>query len=80
MDDMGRIDDKIIAVPVKDPYYRDIKTILDLPKSQMEELTQFYATYKIQEGGHTEIKKFKELGDAYQTINRCITDYSNQNK
>ncbi|MHA2143294.1 MAG: inorganic diphosphatase [Candidatus Thorarchaeota archaeon] len=80
MDDMGRIDDKIIAVPVKDPYYRDIKTILDLPKSQMEELTQFYATYKIQEGGHTEIKKFKELGDAYQTINRCIADYNEQKK
>ncbi|MFX0107808.1 MAG: inorganic diphosphatase [Candidatus Hodarchaeota archaeon] len=75
MDDMGKIDDKIIAVPVDDPYYRDIKSILDIPRSQMEELTQFYATYKIQEGGHTEIKKFKELSEAYQTINRCIEDY-----
>jgi inorganic pyrophosphatase len=75
MDDMSKIDDKIIAVPLGDPYYRDFKSILDLPRSQMEELTQFYATYKIQEGGSTEIKRFKELNEAYQTINRCIEDY-----
>jgi inorganic pyrophosphatase len=75
MDDAGKIDDKIIAVPMKDPYYRDVKSIIDLPKSTSEELTQFYATYKIQEGGHTEIKQFRELGDAYQTINRCMDDY-----
>ncbi|NHJ13858.1 MAG: inorganic diphosphatase [Candidatus Thorarchaeota archaeon] len=75
MDDMGKIDDKIIAVPTTDPYYRDIKTIMDLPKSQVEEMQHFYATYKIQEGGHVEIKKFRELNDAYQTINRCIELY-----
>jgi inorganic pyrophosphatase len=75
MDDMGKIDDKVIAVPMTDPYYRDIKTIMDLPKSQVEEMRHFYQTYKIQEGGHVEIKKFRELGDAYQTINRCIKDY-----
>ena len=63
-----KIDDKIIAVPVKEPYYRDIKSIIDLPKSQMEELTQFYATYKIQEGGSTEIKRFKELNEAYAIL------------
>jgi inorganic pyrophosphatase len=78
MDDMGKIDDKIIAVPVGDPYYRDLKSILDLPRSQMEELTQFYATYKIQEGGSTEIKRFQELSEAYLTINRCVEDYKKQ--
>ena len=41
----------------------------------MDELQHFYATYKIQEGGHTEIKKFRELKDAYQTIKRCMSDY-----
>ena len=75
MDDAGKIDDKIIAVPMKDPYYRDVKSIIDLPKSTSEELTQIYATYKIQEGGHTEIKEFRELADAYQTIKRCMNDY-----
>ncbi|MGY5875671.1 MAG: inorganic diphosphatase [Candidatus Thorarchaeota archaeon] len=75
MDDAGKIDDKIIAVPMKDPYYRDVKSIIDLPKSRMDELKHFYATYKIQEGGHTEVRKFVELGEAYKTIKRCIKDF-----
>jgi inorganic pyrophosphatase len=75
MDDAGKIDDKIIAVPMNEPYYRDVKSIIDLPRSRMDELRHFYATYKIQEGGHTEIKKFRELSDAFQTIKRCMDDY-----
>ena len=77
MDDAGKVDDKIIAVPLRDPYYRDVKSILDLPRSRIEELTHFYATYKIQEGGHTEVRKFRELGEAYKTIQRCIDAYNN---
>jgi inorganic pyrophosphatase len=75
MDDAGKIDDKIIAVATTEPYYRDAKSILDLPRSRMDEIRHFYATYKIQEGGHTEIKQFRELADAYKTIQRCIEDY-----
>ncbi|MHA1736504.1 MAG: inorganic diphosphatase [Candidatus Thorarchaeota archaeon] len=79
MDDNGRIDDKIIAVSVKDPYYRDVRSLIDVPRSLMEELKHFYATYKIQEGGHTEVRKFRELKDAYETINRCIEDFKKAN-
>ncbi|MFW9908494.1 MAG: inorganic diphosphatase [Candidatus Thorarchaeota archaeon] len=75
MDDAGKIDDKIIAVPIKDPYFRDVKGMIDLPRSRMEELTHFYATYKIQEGGHVEVRKFQDIGEALKTINRCINDY-----
>jgi inorganic pyrophosphatase len=80
MDDNGKIDDKIIAVPVNEPYYRDVKSLIDVPRSNIDELKHFYATYKIQEGGHTEIKEFRELADAYSTINRCIDDYRNRKK
>ncbi|MFW9956572.1 MAG: inorganic diphosphatase [Candidatus Odinarchaeota archaeon] len=75
MDDAGHIDDKIIAVPVNDPYYRDVKSLIDVPRSNIDELKHFYATYKIQEGGHTEIKEFRELSEAFSTIKRCIDDY-----
>jgi inorganic pyrophosphatase len=80
MDDVGQIDDKIIAVPLNEPYYRDVKTIIDLPVSRMNELKHFYSTYKIQEGGHVEIKNFRELNDAYQTINRCLKLYKKSSK
>ncbi len=75
MDDAGKIDDKIIAVPVHEPFYRDVKGMMDLPRSIVEEITHFYATYKIQEGGHTEVKRFMELGDALKAINRCMEEY-----
>jgi inorganic pyrophosphatase len=75
MDDAGHIDDKIIAVPLNEPYYQDVKSLMDVPRSQINELRHFYQTYKIQEGGHTEIKEFRELHEAYETINRCIADY-----
>ena len=80
MDDSGHIDDKIIAVPFNEPYYRDVKALMDVPRSQIDELKHFYATYKIQEGGSTEIKEFRELNEAYHTINRCIKDYKNNQK
>ena len=78
MDDAGKIDDKIIAVPFKDPFYRDVKGMIDLAKSRIEELTHFYATYKIQEGGHTEVLKMQELGEAFKTIKRCMNDYQKE--
>lgn len=80
MDDAGHIDDKILAVPLKDPYFRDVKGIFDLPRSRIEEMTHFYATYKIQEGGLTEVRKMQELGEAYKTIKRCVEDYKKKFK
>lgn len=80
MDDAGHIDDKIIAVPMNEPYYRGVKSLMDLPRSRIDELKHFYATYKIQEGGHTEIKEFRELAEAYSTIKRCIEDYKKSQK
>jgi inorganic pyrophosphatase len=75
MNDDGKIDDKIIAIPIKDPYYHDSKSIDDLPKSQIDEIHHFYATYKIKEGGHVEINRFLGLEDAYNVIERCMQEY-----
>lgn len=78
MNDDGEIDDKIIAVPVNEPYYRDFNTIADLPRSQIDEIHHFYATYKIKEGGHVEINQFLELQEAYSAIERCMSDYQSR--
>ena len=77
---INKIDDKIIAVPMKDPYYRDANSLVDLPKSRIEELKHFYATYKIKEGGHVEVRKMQDMGEAYKTINRCIEEYEEHMK
>ena len=76
MNDDGEVDDKIIAVPIAEPYYKDFENISDLPKSQIDEIHHFYATYKIKEGGHVQINRFLELEDAYKVIERCMNAYN----
>ena len=46
MIDSGERDDKIIAVPVDDPRFDDVKDIGDLNKHFIKETTHFFETYK----------------------------------
>ncbi len=42
MIDSGELDSKVLAVPVSDPRFDDIKTIEDLPKHTLKDLTDFF--------------------------------------
>ncbi len=46
MTDGGERDDKIVAVPVDDPRFDDIRDISDLNKHFIKEMTHFFETYK----------------------------------
>lgn len=46
MVDGGERDDKVIAVPVDDPRFDDVKDIGDLNKHFIKETTHFFETYK----------------------------------
>lgn len=46
MIDGGERDDKVIAVPVDDPRFDDVKDITDLNKHFIKEATHFFETYK----------------------------------
>jgi len=46
MTDGGERDDKVVAVPVDDPRFDDIKDIGDLNKHFIKEMTHFFETYK----------------------------------
>lgn len=57
MNDSGKTDDKLICVPVDDPYFEDVKDIKDLPQHFLKELKHFMERYKDLQG-----KKVKVLG------------------
>jgi len=57
MIDGGDKDYKILAVPVDDPKYEDVKDIDDVPKHLLEEIAEFFKTYK-----NLENKKVEVLG------------------
>ncbi|MEY3784457.1 MAG: hypothetical protein RLZZ230_779 [Candidatus Parcubacteria bacterium] len=46
MIDGGDRDDKVIAVPVGDPRFDDVKDLADLNKHFIKEMTHFFETYK----------------------------------
>ncbi len=52
MKDRGEPDDKILAVPVSDPLFRDYHDISDIPQHFLQETAHFFAVYKDLEGAH----------------------------
>ena len=46
MIDSGDADDKVIAVPVDDPRWKETKDLGDLNKHTLKEFEHFYSTYK----------------------------------
>lgn len=50
MIDKGKQDDKILAVPVEDPRYKEIKNIDEIPSHILDEIAHFFSEYKRLEG------------------------------
>jgi len=77
MEDGGERDDKIVAVPVEDPRFENIKDLSDLNPHFQKEMSHFFETYKkVQNkevkvgawGGAAEAKKaFERSREMYET-------------
>jgi inorganic pyrophosphatase len=68
MVDSGEVDNKIIAVPTKDPRFSDIKTLEDLPEHRIKEIKNFFETYKILQNKTVEIKGFQGVDRAKEEL------------
>lgn len=73
--DEGFVDNKIIAIPFKDPSWNNHRTIDDLPPHIMQEICHFFTVYKSLEGKQTAIIKIESREVAIQTISRGIKCY-----
>jgi len=69
MSDEKGIDDKIICVPLNDPYWSPNEEVADLPLLLRQEIEQFFAIYKDLEPGKTvEISGWQPRAVAQRTI------------
>ena len=75
MQDNGLFDEKIIAVPLNDPFYSPFNNITEIPAHIMEEIKHFFAVYKTLEGKDTAIDEVKDVEVAKQIIADCISAY-----
>ena len=77
MVDNGQADDKIIAVCVHDPFYKDYNTIEDLPAHVSEEIKHFFKVYKTLEGKETKVEnKLEDAEAAKLIIEKAVLRYN----
>lgn len=76
MIDGGERDDKVIAVPVDDPRFDDVKDITDLNKHFIKETTHFFETYKKVQKKEVQIGEWKDAAEAKAAFARSCEMYN----
>jgi len=75
MVDDGDPDDKVIAVPVNDPRWDEVKDLSDINKHTIKEMKHFYSTYKKIQEKKVDVTGFDGKNDAKDAIKRGLDLY-----
>lgn len=72
MIDGGDRDEKILCVPDKDPRYSQVKSLQDVASHRLDEIAEFFKSYKNLEKKVTEILGWKDIDQVSALIEECI--------
>lgn len=75
MVDNNERDEKIIAIPKKDPYFNSYKDISELPEQISLEMKHFFEVYKQLEGKQTVVEDVLGREEAEKILEQCIQNY-----
>ncbi len=75
MIDGGDRDEKILCVPDKDPRYAQIKSIKDIAPHYLDEISEFFKTYKNLEKKVTEILDWEDADKVAALVAKGIAAY-----
>jgi len=75
MTDSGDCDDKVIAVPVGDPRWGDVKDLKDINKHTLKEMEHFFTTYKILQDKKVTVEGFEGAKASRDAVLRSIKLY-----
>ena len=73
--DSGVADEKVLAVPLGDPYSEGLHELSDIPQHYLKEIEHFFRVYKDLEGTHTETRGFEGASEAQAAIVRAMAAY-----
>jgi len=76
MTDGDENDDKIIAVPIDDPRFEDIKDIGDVNKHTLKEIKHFFTTYKQIQKKDVDVTGFDGKSTAQAAFDRSLKMYT----
>lgn len=77
MIDGGDPDEKILCVPDKDPRYTHVKSLKDVPQHRLDEIAEFFRSYKNLEKKVTEILGWRDVDTVLPLVEECIKAYKN---
>ena len=80
MTDRGQPDEKILAVPVNDPLFRDYADITDIPQHFLHEVAHFFAVYKDLEGVTVKTIGWEGAAQAKKRISYAAAMFQNKFK
>ncbi|MBW4612804.1 MAG: inorganic diphosphatase [Desmonostoc vinosum HA7617-LM4] len=72
MIDGGDRDEKLLCVPAKDPRYAEVKSLKDIHQHRLDEIAEFFRTYKNLEKKVTEILGWQDAGQVAALVEKCI--------
>lgn len=78
MTDSGDSDDKIIAVPVKDPRWENIHDLADINQHTIKEIKHFFETYKSIEDKIVTIDGVEGKEEAFEAVKKSISLYKDK--
>lgn len=73
--DKGRADEKVLAVPLADPYAAELHNLGDVPPHYLKEIEHFFQVYKDLEGTTTETRGFEGIEAARSAIMGSMRRY-----
>lgn len=73
--DRGENDEKIIAVPITDPFAGSIRDLNDIRPHALREIEHFFQVYKDLEGTRTESRGFRDRAAAESLIVQAMENY-----
>ena len=73
-DDKGQ-DEKLLAVPAKDPRWNEVNSLEDVPQHKLKEIAHFFQVYKDLENKKTVIEGWKDAEFAAKLYEECVKRY-----
>jgi inorganic pyrophosphatase len=72
MIDGGDRDEKILCVPTEDPRYAKVESLSDIASHRLDEIAEFFRTYKNLEKKVTEILGWKDVDHVRPLVEQCV--------
>ncbi len=76
MEDEKGLDDKVIAVPVKDPRFDGYKDVDDIPEHMAKEIKEFFEIYKrLEPKKWVKLKEYRKAEEAKKLVKKAVEAY-----